>query len=264
MAWEKRAEAKSTYYYRSIRTDGRVTKQYIGRSSDPVVQLLAKGDALAKASANAATAVLRAEQTMFAELESSLVLLARECREIYKLYLAAYKQPRQEAQPMKRVRLRPLPAVDNSIPESPTREYLQHLAQQAKRGSEPAKERLRAALSANTEIARSVGDLSKHVEQALVDLIAEKDLLLKESLKVQIEELRGSLRTGSPAGPLEGLLIDHIVTTWVELQFTRMASLQRQQHIKDAQFWDRRHERANARYIAAIRELGCVRDQVSD
>ena len=267
MAWEKRARAKPTYYYRSVKTDGRVKKQYIGKSSDPVVQLLAKGDALAKASAKAGTAALRTEQERSQELESWLMILARESRQIHNLYLAAYEPPRRparETQPMKRVRLRPLPPVDNSIPESPTREYLQHLAQQANRGSEPAKERLRAALRANTAISRSVGDLAGHVEQTLVNLIAEKDLLLKESLLVQINGLRDSLRTGNPSGPLEGLLIDQIVCTYLELQFTRMASLQRQQHIRDSQFWDRRHERANERYTAAIRDLASIRGQYVD
>jgi len=55
------------------------------------------------------------------------------------------------------------------------------------------------------------------------------------------------------------LLIDHIVVTYLELQYTRMAAIQPQQYARDSKFWEQRHEKADARYRAAISELAKVR-----
>ena len=87
----------------------------------------------------------------------------------------------------------------------------------------------------------------------------EENLVLSESLRVKVDDLRNSLR-GEADDDADRLLVDHIVVAWLEMQYTRMAAIQPQQHIRDARFWDDRYERANARYLAAIRELITVRE----
>jgi hypothetical protein len=108
-----------------------------------------------------------------------------------------------------------------------------------------------------------VGDLAKYIEQSLIGMISGDNLVLGESLRVKVDDLRDSLR-GEVEDDVDRLLVDHIVVTWLETQHTRMAAIQPQQHIRDARFWDDRYERANTRFLAAIRELIRVREALGD
>ena len=88
--------------------------------------------------------------------------------------------------------------------------------------------------------------------------------MLKESLRLKTEELRESLVGHGTDDALEGLLVDHVVVSWLESQLTRMSAIQPQQNRHDARFWQERHDQANDRYMAAIEKLASFREVLSN
>jgi hypothetical protein len=157
----------------------------------------------------------------------------------------------------------PIAATASPPTNPPSRELFQHLVKQADRGNRDAADQLRQIIRSHRDIWDTVGDLAKYIEQSLIGMISGDNLVLGESLRVKVDDLRDSLR-GEVEDDVDRLLVDHIVVTWLETQHTRMAAIQPQQHIRDARFWDDRYERANTRFLAAIRELIRVREALGD
>jgi len=212
---------------------------------------------LSKAESSAAVAEVRSEQDVYRELESGLVTLAARLEEVFEVQVISTERDAMRSQPRGQF-------GSGKDREQPTRELFEHLVKQADRGDEDAADRLRRMLKDNPAIWQEIGDLAKHSEQSLIDLIASGNLLLKESLRLKTEELRESLVGHGADDVLEGLLIDHVVVSWLELQLARMAAIQPQQNKGDARFWQERHDQANDRYMAAIEKLASIRTVLSN
>lgn len=265
MSWENRIQSKSKYYYQSTRVGGRVVKKYIGRACDPVVQVIAKGDQLGRAERSAAVDEVRSEQSEFKRLQPLLATLVKRFREGVDVCLLAegFRRQNGEWQTMKTTDDTGAHSPDETTDNPPTRELFQHLVKLANRGDRDAADRLRRIIRSHRSVWDAVGDLTKHAEQSLIGLISGDNLVLGESLRMKIDDLRNSLR-GEADDEAGRLLVDQIVVAWLEMQHTRMAAIQPQQHRRDARFWDDRYERANARFLAAIRELVTVRELLGD
>lgn len=238
----------------------------MGRAADPVVRFIAQGDALRRAATAAAVADVRSEQARFRELEPLLRNLAERVRQAEEMCLLSlgYQRGNGKWQPVKCKHTRRRPKSDpDDGDKGPTRELFRHLAWQAGRGDREAGERLRHILQANPDIWRSIGDLRKHAEQSLIDLVARGNPVLAESVRLKTEEMRKALLAEAD-GTLERLLIDELVVCWLEQQYVRVAAIQPQQFKGDARFWQERHERANKRYLTIIRELATFRELVGN
>ena len=77
------------------------------------------------------------------------------------------------------------------------------------------------ALRELLEVARlsgGYGDLAAQAEAAWVGLAAGEDLYLRESLFRQAAAMRGELATAS-ASPIEKLLVERVVMTWLQLAY---------------------------------------------
>jgi hypothetical protein len=112
----------------------------------------------------------------------------------------------------------------------------------------------------NPEIWQQFGDLAKHVERTLIDLVADGNVALAESVRQRTQQMRASLLDEATDATLEALLIEHVVVSWLELSCARIAANQPQQHKGDARFCQQRQERAHKRYMSAIRELATIRE----
>jgi hypothetical protein len=235
-------------------------REYVGSESDPVVRIIAQGDALNRAEAAAAVAQVRSEQARYRELEPVLHALAAGMQEVQEVnfLVCGYRRRRGELQVVKYRKSKPQ-SSNNTAGEPLTRELLEHLADRANRGDRDAAGQLRKALRNHPEIMREVGDLAKHAQRSLIGLIGDGNLVLSESVQIQAEELRRSLQSEAGDETLERLLIDHIVICWLELHYVRTAAAQPQQHKTDAGFWESRLDRANARFIGATKELATLR-----
>jgi hypothetical protein len=107
---------------------------------------------------------------------------------------------------------------------------------------------------------------SRPVHQATEDqylsLLGGKDrLVTRYMLRQQVESLRGVLAGDSPS-PLELLLVNRVVLCWLDSQHadvTLADKLSQSLSLAQAEYHQRRAERAQRRYLEAIRTLATVR-----
>jgi hypothetical protein len=88
-----------------------------------------------------------------------------------------------------------------------------------------------------------------------------KDLLMRESIRLQLDAMAREL-AGADASPLERLLIDRLIVTWLEVQHAdldRTMPTSGPENIKLALLRLKRQESAQKRYLVAVRTLALVR-----
>ena len=136
---------------------------------------------------------------------------------------------------------------------------LAQLLKRAEAGDRSVLPQLQRALDGNAALWRGYGDLAAHAEASLAMLAAGPNLLLAESLKRKLAELKAELGGESPS-PLEKLLAERISTSWLQVTYfdglvaqaggageARLRALQRQQ------------DAAHRRHLAGIKQLAVVR-----
>jgi hypothetical protein len=96
-------------------------------------------------------------------------------------------------------------------------------------------------------------------EERLVVAIAGEDALKAAALRRRADVLRADL-AGSAASPLERLVAERIVLTWLGvIEAERLALGGTDRSIRQAEYFDRRLDRAQRRHLAAIKALAVVR-----
>ena len=143
--------------------------------------------------------------------------------------------------------------------EDPVLERLQRLVTRAEQGDESVLPELRAALDANPWVWQRYGDLGRQSEAAWLQLVAGKNLLLLESASRKAEQLRAELAGPAPS-PLERLLVERIVATWLQVHYSDASYAQLKgtnpaQHTAALQ----RQNSAQQRYLQAVKALATVR-----
>ena len=107
-----------------------------------------------------------------------------------------------------------------------------------------------------------VGDLGRDAERALVAAAAGDDPLRREGLGRRLEAMRREVAGPRPS-PLERLLAERVAAAWLAVQDAelRCTRLLRDGRAPAAQaaYHERRLERAERRYLAAIKALAQVR-----
>jgi hypothetical protein len=138
-------------------------------------------------------------------------------------------------------------------------EQLNCLLQRARQGDEGVLPELRHLLDRKPEIWRHYGDLALHAVRSWTSLIAGEDLTLKESIARKVDEL-GREIGGTDPTPLERLLIDRIVVTWLQVQHaevTACQSLKSSPQLGD--FWLKRQNSAHRRLLTSVGALAMLR-----
>ena len=146
--------------------------------------------------------------------------------------------------------------------EAPETERMRLLLERAERGDRSVLPALEMLLDAKPEIWRTYGDLARVAEDAWVELVSGPNLLLKESLRRKLAELKSELLSGPSASPLEQLLVERVGAGWLQTAYADAAAAQAREKALDlAQLEQqrRRQERAQKGYLAAIRTLATVR-----
>jgi hypothetical protein len=138
-------------------------------------------------------------------------------------------------------------------------ERLQLLVQRAEQGDEGVLGELRAALDVNPWVWQRYGDLAQQSQAAWLQLIAGSNLLLQESTRRKAAQLRAELAGPEPS-PLERLLVERIVATWLQVHYSDAAYAQMKgngpgQHTAAL----RRQNSAQQRYLQAVKALATVR-----
>ena len=144
-------------------------------------------------------------------------------------------------------------------------EQLAAIVRMAQRGDPNAMQRLREDLPEEDDFQRLLdhfGDLTQQVEQSHINAIADDDLLAKEGVQKRVIKLRTDL-AGAHASPLEQLLIDRICCCWLAMQETEVnASRLQSIPLPQADYHQRRQDRAHRRFLSACKTLAQVRKLV--
>ena len=146
--------------------------------------------------------------------------------------------------------------------EAPATERMRRVLERAERGDRSALPALEMLLDATPEVWRAYGDLARVAEDAWVELVAGPNLLLEESLRRKVAELKSDVLSDPAASPLERLLVERVGAGWLQTAYADAAAAQaRETQLNLAQLekQQRRQERAQKGYLAAIRTLATVR-----
>ena len=141
-------------------------------------------------------------------------------------------------------------------------EKLRTLVQKAQSGDEDAVPDIRKILDNTPDLAwHFIKGAEKLAESALLEAITKDgDLATRELLRHQLESMRIEV-TGHNASPLERLLSERVVVTWLEVQlFTGLLAkgLKSGTSTQD-EFRQKRLDRAHRRHLSAIRTLAQIR-----
>ena len=131
----------------------------------------------------------------------------------------------------------------------------------ANAGDRNALRQLRAVLDASPQLWSEVGNLGRQAELALVRVTAGDNPVAKEAIVRKIDTLRREV-AGSRPSILERLLADRVAISWLALTLaegTYYQALERGIEAADEAVYLRRVDRAQRRYLAAIKALAQVR-----
>ena len=137
---------------------------------------------------------------------------------------------------------------------------LKALVAEAKQGHAEVLPQIRRLLHAHPQIRKHLGNLAGQVEAKWIGLLAGEDACVRESLIRRVNEWRLKLRE-SNASPLEQLLVERIVTSWLQVRFfdTAVALATEGVRTTQARFMDQQLHRAEKRHSEAIKALAEVR-----
>jgi len=138
---------------------------------------------------------------------------------------------------------------------------LKELMVRAHDGDRSALPKLRRVLDAAPSLAKRFMDPAGIAERSMVGMYAHGgDLLSREALPRVLKEMRSEL-AGEDPSPLERLLVERVVATWLQLQYFETAYAQNAGELTMAQgdHHQRRIDRAHNRHLSALRTLAQVR-----
>ncbi len=145
------------------------------------------------------------------------------------------------------------------VVDAPELDEVRTLLARAATGDRDALPALRALLDGRPGVWEKLGDLAAHVQMAWVDRIGRSDVAVKEALGRRAEALRSELAAPG-ASPLERLLIDRVVATWLEVHAADLdAAVASDVLPEKVELAMKRQEAAGRRHTRAIESLANVR-----
>ena len=120
---------------------------------------------------------------------------------------------------------------------------------------------IRQILNEHPSLAWDFVDLGKVAEDALIeDMTREQDLATRELMRCELEAMKKEI-VGNEHSPLERLLSERVVFTWLEVQLfeAHYVRTMRNLSIRQADYYQKRLDRAHRRHLSAIRALAQIR-----
>ena len=141
----------------------------------------------------------------------------------------------------------------------PTEGDFKLLVTRANTGDATALTQLRELLDARPEIWQRIGDLAKHAETLMVDLISAGNKLMAESLHRTLKEMKAEL-LGPGTSMLERMAVERLLACWLQLQYTdSVVGKSEGGTLANANFQLKRQNAADNRYHAAVKALAELR-----
>ncbi len=134
------------------------------------------------------------------------------------------------------------------------------LIDRAQKGDAAALKEVKPALDALPALWRDLGDIAAHARMAIIEQASGNDLLAQDAYRRNVDRLRTELAQPTDTA-LEHLLIERIVTCWLQLGYADALAAQNASKLdRDwADYYQRRIDRAHRRYLSAIKTLATVR-----
>ncbi len=145
------------------------------------------------------------------------------------------------------------------LPE--TRQEINEIVRRAESGDKAVLPVLREMFELGPELANVYGDLAKRAQRELIAAMAGENLLMRETVPCKLEDMKEELAGPSPT-PLEKLLVERVVACWLALQHAELLWTQRSSgrvRVQELDFYQRHLDRAQKRYLSAIRALAQIR-----
>ena len=140
-------------------------------------------------------------------------------------------------------------AQDESVVE------LRELVRRGKQGDVSVVPQLRQYLLQHPQVWNHVGDLARQSQAAWVRLFAGEDKHLQECIVTKVNAMKMEL-ADERTSPLENLLVERVVSTWLELYYHETKSTQEgEKSLKWAEFRMKQLAAANDRHLKAIGAL---------
>jgi hypothetical protein len=133
--------------------------------------------------------------------------------------------------------------------------------ERASEGDESALPVIRRSLDEKSEGWWAASDLAQMTIRTQVKQICEDNLYAKEILERQVERLEAEL-SGPDSSPLERLLVERIGACWLHVNYAEIKNAEQMKgatSFKASEYYQKRVDRAQRRYLAAIKALAQVR-----
>jgi hypothetical protein len=104
------------------------------------------------------------------------------------------------------------------------------------------------------------GHLAEQVIGSFVSAIDEDNLAFREAVTRKLELMRAELLGDNPT-PVERLLVERVVACWLQVQDAELRYAQGQADLtmKQGDYYQRRMDAANRRFLAAVKALALIR-----
>lgn len=135
-----------------------------------------------------------------------------------------------------------------------TRDEFDELAKRAETGDGEAFLELRTLMRADPATWRTFGDLTEHVKRAFLGLMVQGNVVARESLAIQLDELTRELQHGHQSY-IRKLVIDQILILWLDVHYQQTVAAEPRDGKTDIDFLDRRLAKVRKRYFAALESL---------
>jgi hypothetical protein len=137
---------------------------------------------------------------------------------------------------------------------------LRDLLKQTEKGDEKAVPAIREILDVTPDLAWHSRNVGKMAERLLINEMTGEDVLAKEMMKHQLELMRSEI-VGEDPSPLELLLAERIVATWLQVQlFESLYATNLGKHtLAQGNYYQKRLDRTHRNHLSAIRTLAQIR-----
>jgi hypothetical protein len=134
----------------------------------------------------------------------------------------------------------------------------------ARRGNNKVLPMLRRTLDEHPELWKHFGNLTLQTQENWLQLIAGKDLLLAETMRLHLDAMRTELAGTNPS-PLDQILVDRILACHVQvLYFDAMETTDpTAENMRLARYRMDRRDQAHRQFLSAVKMLATVRNLVA-
>jgi hypothetical protein len=143
---------------------------------------------------------------------------------------------------------------------APTADEVRKLLRQAAKGDKAVLPALQTLMDRSPSLWEKVGNLANTARQSLLETISGDNLLAQEAHARKCTALMEELAGPQPS-PLERLLAERIALCWLHLYYAEALYAQNinELSLRQAEYYEQRLSKAQARYLAAIRTLAQIR-----